>query len=165
LSTETARTPIELDLPPQDRFNEAKHLLHQHLKRLGLKHSTPREIILRAFLETNVHLSTEELHHLVQKQDASIGYTTVYRSLKLFTECGLATAVTFHDGITRYESSLNRSHHHHMVCTGCGESVEFFAAEIEAIQNAIGEQFHYATNRHTFQIYGLCPKCQERQAN
>ena len=148
---------------PELQLEEARQLLRQHIARLGLKHSAQRETILRVFVETHDHLSTEELHHLVQKQDQSIGYTTVYRTLKLFVDCGLAAGVAFHDGVTRYERLLNRRSHDHMVCTGCGESVEFFAPEIEAVQKAIGLKHHYATSSHTFQIYGLCKKCQARR--
>ncbi len=115
------------------------------------------------FLATRGHLSTEELHRLVKEHDATIGYTTVYRALKLFAECGLAAEVEFHDGVIRYEHRLNRRNHHHMVCTVCGDSVEFFSPEVEAIEHSIGEQFGYATTRHSFQIYGTCHACQIKQ--
>ena len=59
---------------------EAQGILHQHLKRVGLKQTAQRDTILRAFLETREHLSTDELHRLVQKKDPKIGYTTVYRT-------------------------------------------------------------------------------------
>jgi len=148
--------------PSEQAFEEAKQMLRSHLIRLGLKQSSQRDTILRVFVATHDHLSTEELHQLVKVQDASIGYTTVYRTLKLFAECGLAAEVEFHDGVTRYEHSLNRRNHHHMVCTVCGESVEFFSAEIEAVEQAIGREYGYATTRHSFQIYGTCKACQMR---
>ena len=97
---------------------EAQDILHRHLKGVGLKQTAQRDTILRTFLETRDHLSTDELHRLVQKKDARIGYTTVYRTLKLLAECGLASEVAFHDGIARYEHQYNRRSHHHMVCTG-----------------------------------------------
>src|SRR5215472_9208527 len=60
---------------------EAQDILHRHLKDVGLKQTAQRDTILRTFLETRDHLSTDELHRLVQKKDAGIGYTTVYRTL------------------------------------------------------------------------------------
>lgn len=149
--------------PGEQVLEEAKQMLRTHLIRLGLKQSAQRDTILRVFVATQDHLSTEELHHLVRAQDASIGYTTVYRTLKLFAECGLAAEVEFHDGVTRYEHGLNRRNHHHMVCTACGASVEFFAAEIEAVAQTIGREHGYAITRHSFQIYGTCGACQQRQ--
>src|ERR1700734_382639 len=129
---------------------EAQDILHRHLKGVGLKQTRQRDTILRTFLETRDHLSTDELHRLVQKKDAGIGYTTVYRTLKLLAGCGLASEVAFHDGIARYENQYNRRNHHHMVCTECGSSVEFFAEKVGEIEREIGRNHRYVTTRHTF---------------
>jgi Fur family ferric uptake transcriptional regulator len=142
-------------------IDEARRILREQLARLGLKHSSQRDTILRIFFATRDHLSTEELHRLIGEHDPTIGYTTVYRALKLFTQCGLAAEVEFHDGVARYEHSLNRRNHHHMVCTVCGDSIEFFAPEVEEVEHRIGKQFRFATSRHTFQIYGTCKACQK----
>jgi Fur family ferric uptake transcriptional regulator len=141
---------------------EAQEILHKHLKGVGLKQTAQRDAILRTFLETRDHLSTDELHRLVQKKDARIGYTTVYRTLKLLAECGLASEVAFHDGIARFEHQYNRRSHHHMVCTDCGSSVEFFSQEVGQLEQEIGRRYHYLTTRHTFQIYGVCEDCRKK---
>lgn len=146
----------------RESMREAQEILHQHLKRVGLKHTEQRDTILRTFLDTREHLSTEELLRLVKKKDPKIGYTTVYRTLKLLAECGLASEVAFHDGITRYEHQYNRRSHHHMVCTECGSSVEFFSPEVGDLEREIGRQHHYVTTRHTFQIYGICEQCRKK---
>jgi Fur family ferric uptake transcriptional regulator len=142
-----------------DMVKEAEQIFYRHLKRVGLKHTAQRDVILRAFLETHEHLSTEELYHLVRQKDSRIGFTTVYRTLKLLGDCGLASAVAFQDGVARYEHQYNRRSHHHMVCTECGSSVEFFSPEIERMEREIGRKHRYVTTRHTFQIYGICEEC------
>jgi Fur family ferric uptake transcriptional regulator len=145
-----------------EMVREAQQILHLHLKRVGLKQTAQRDAILRTFLETREHLSINELHRLVQQKDARIGFTTVYRTLKLLAECGLASEVAFHDGIARYEHQYNRRSHHHMVCTGCGSSVEFFSPEVDGLEQEIGRKYRYATTRHTFQIYGVCEDCRKK---
>ncbi len=145
-----------------EMIREAETIFHQHLKRDGLKHTEQRDKILRAFLETRDHLSTDELHRIVRQKDSRIGFTTVYRTLKLFAECGLASAVEFHDGVARYEHQYNRRSHHHMVCTECGSSVEFFSPEIERVEQDMGRKYRYTPTRHTFQIYGLCEPCKRK---
>jgi len=147
----------------REMMREAQQILHQHLRRVGLKHTEQRDTILHTFLETREHLSVNELHRLVQKKDARIGFTTVYRTLKLLGECGLASEVAFHDGIARYEHQYNRRGHHHMVCTACGSSVEFFSAEVDRLEHEIGRKYNYETTRHTFQIYGLCEDCRRKK--
>jgi Fur family transcriptional regulator, ferric uptake regulator len=148
----------------REMVREAEEILHRHIKRVGLKHTAQRDTILRTFLETREHLSTEELHRLVKKKDPKIGFTTVYRTLKLLTECGLASEVAFHDGIARFEHQYNRRSHHHMVCTECGSSVEFFSPEVDRLEQEIGRKHHYLTTRHTFQIYGLCEDCRKKNS-
>jgi len=145
-----------------EMVREAQEIFHRHLRRVGLKHTEQRDTILRAFLDTREHLSTDELYQLVRKRDAKIGYTTVYRTLKLLAECGLASEVAFHDGVARFEHQYNRRSHHHMVCTECGSSVEFFSPEVERLEREIGRKHQYVTTRHTFQIYGLCEECQKK---
>ncbi len=146
----------------RESLREAEEIFLRHLKRVGLKQTEQRNTILRTFLETREHLSTDELHRLVKKKDSRIGYTTVYRTLKLLAGCGLASEVAFHDGIARFEHQYNRRSHHHMVCTECGASVEFFSPEVREIEAEIGRKHRFATTRHTFQIYGVCEECRKK---
>jgi Fur family ferric uptake transcriptional regulator len=155
------RVDDQPSISPQ-MVREAETIFHDHLRRVGLKHTGQRDIILRAFLDTRDHLSTDDLYRLVRKKDDRIGFTTVYRTLKLLSECGLASEVAFNDGIARYEHQYNRRDHHHMVCTECGSSVEFFSEDIERIEREIGRKHKYATTRHTFQIYGVCEACAKK---
>jgi Fur family transcriptional regulator, ferric uptake regulator len=143
----------------RENIREAEEIFLRHLKRVGLKQTEQRSAILRTFLETREHLSIDELHRLVKRTDPRIGFTTVYRTLKLLAGCGLASEVAFHDGIARYEHQYNRRSHHHMVCTECGASVEFFSEKVGEIEQEVGRKHHYVTTRHTFQIYGVCEEC------
>jgi Fur family transcriptional regulator, ferric uptake regulator len=147
--------PTRIDDQPsisREALREAEEIFHSHLKRVGLKHTDQRDTILRTFLDTRDHLSTDELHRLVKRRDPKIGITTVYRTLKLLTECGVA----------RYEHQHYRRSHHHMVCTECSSSVEFFLPEIEQLEKAIGRKHQFDTTRHSFQIYGLCSDCKRK---
>jgi Fur family transcriptional regulator, ferric uptake regulator len=153
---------VDDSIPPVDLAAEARRILDGFLRERGLKQSAKRDCILNAFLGTHDHLSTEELDHIVKKRDASIGYTTVYRTLKLLVQCGLAYEVDFHDGVMRYEHSLNRRMHHHMVCTLCGDSIEFFAPEVEQVERRVGRKFHFFPSRHNFQILGVCGSCKRK---
>jgi len=150
--------------PTREAMREAQEIFYRHLKRVGLKHTDQRDTILRTFLDTRDHLSTDELFRLVKKRDAKIGFTTVYRTLKLLAECGLASMVPFPDGMTRYEHQFNRRSHHHMVCTECGASVEFFSPEVNKLEEEIGRKYRFDATRHNFQIYGICEDCRKKTA-
>lgn len=159
------RTEKRIDQPASSQSSlraDAERILAEYLEQMGLKKSAQRDRVLDVFLQTRDHVSTEELDHLVKAQDPTIGYTTVYRALKLFVASGLAYEVEFHDGVARYERSLHRRTHHHMICTSCGDSIEFFASEIETVAARIGKKFSFTPGRHNFQIYGLCQKCRDK---
>jgi Fur family ferric uptake transcriptional regulator len=157
------QTRIDDHAPPtREAMREAQDIFFKHLKRVGLKHTEQRDTILRTFLETRDHLSTDQLFRLVRKKDPKIGFTTVYRTLKLLAECGLASAVPFPDGMSRYEHQFNRRSHHHMVCTDCGASVEFFSPEVRKLEEEIGRKYHFEATRHNFQIYGVCEDCRKK---
>jgi Fur family ferric uptake transcriptional regulator len=95
----------------------------------------------------------------VKAADPRIGYTTVYRMMKLMINCGLARETELADGITRYEHLFNHQHHDHMICMECGKSIEFYNPEIEALQDAASEQMGFKVLDHKLQIYGVCRDC------
>ena len=111
------------------------------------------------FLRTEAHLSSEDLYSLVKQQDASIGQTTVYRTLKLLAEAGLAREVRFGDGITHYEHNYKHQHHDHMICSECGRIIEFFSAELEALQDKLAARHRFQITQHLHRIIGVCVEC------
>ena len=140
-------------------MSEEQEVFLKHIQKAGLKRTAQRDLILEIFLRTEKHLSSEDLYRLVQKEDASIGQTTVYRTLKLLTEAGLAREVRFGDGRTHYEHNYKHQHHDHMICMECGEIIEFYSAELEAIQDAMAAKHHFEIKQHLLRILGVCAKC------
>ena len=84
-------------------FLQEKEIFFEHIRRAGLKKTSQREMILLLFLQTEGHLSAEDLYLLVREKDPTVGFTTVYRTLKLLSECGLAREERLGDGRRRYE--------------------------------------------------------------
>ncbi len=92
-----------------------------------------------------------------------IGYATVYRTMKLLKDRGLALESHFQDGEARYESTLGMHHHDHLICEGCGKIEEFEETRIEALQSAVARQFNFSITRHKMELYGLCQDCQQQR--
>ena len=109
--------------------------LGAYLEQNQLKHTKQRELILDVFLEAKRHITSEDLYQAVREEHPNIGYTTVYRTMKLLVEAGLATERHFDDGITRYE--IEQEHHDHLVCLKCGSIEEFECELIEDTQLVI----------------------------
>ncbi|MGI9035066.1 MAG: Fur family transcriptional regulator [Pyrinomonadaceae bacterium] len=147
----------------KEDFQKEKQVLLEHIQKKGLRKTMQRDLILEIFLRTEDHLSSEDLYWLVQKQDADIGQTTVYRTLKLLTEAGLAREVRLGDGRTYYEHNYNLEHHDHMICTECGKVIEFFSAELEAMQDEMAAQHGFKPTHHSLRILGVCEACQSKE--
>lgn len=137
-----------------------KRLFAQYLQAHGLKHSQQRELILDTFLEMPRHLTAEELHRQVSEVDPGIGLSTVYRSLRLFCDAGLAKQRHFIEGRSCFEQAVDANHHDHLICEGCGEIVEFECQEIEDLQVVMARKHRYTLTRHRLELFGLCPRCQ-----
>jgi Fur family ferric uptake transcriptional regulator len=137
-------------------------VLIDYLRDNKLKVTPHRELILETFLNHEGHRSVEDIYRTVRQQDPRIGYTTVYRTMKLLAECGLAREIDLADGITRYEHLFNHEHHDHMICMECGTSIEFLNPDIESVQDAASEQLGFKVLDHKLQIYGVCRQCQAR---
>lgn len=149
----------------KEKFAQEKAVFLDHIQRLGLRRTTQRDLIMEIFLRTEEHLTIEDLHWLVHKTDPSVGHTTVYRTLKLLTEAGLAREVRFGDNKTYYEHHYNHEHHDHMICTECGMVIEFFSAEIESMQDKAAESFGFRPTHHSLRLWGICSECQKIQSD
>lgn len=140
---------------------EEKEIFAGFLRQNRLKRSEQREVILDAFLRSDRHLSVEDLLHLVQRRRPDIGRTTVYRTLKLLQQAGLASQLDVR-GQSRFEHEYKRQHHDHFICNGCGEIIEFSSPEIETLQDEIAAGLGFVIQGHRHQIYGLCRRCAAR---
>lgn len=138
-------------------------ILEKYIREKGLRHTPQREDILRVFLSVERHLSADELHTIVKKKNPSIGYVTVYRTMKLLSEAGLCNEVDFGDGITRYEHLYGHEHHDHLICTRCGTYEEVVKPEIEKMQDELAKERGFIPMKHKLQIFGICCKCSKKR--
>jgi len=137
--------------------------LTEYLAVKGLKSTTQRDKILNVFIAAGQHLSAEELFLRVKKLHPGIGYATVYRTLKLLAEAGLAQEQRFEDGFTRYEHAKTDAHHDHLICTRCGTIIEFENERIEQLQQDVAKKNRFKVQTHKLELYGLCAECQGKK--
>jgi Fur family ferric uptake transcriptional regulator len=147
------------EMPDLSRF---RALLSTHMAKKGLRSTDQRRLIVETFFKSPNHVSIEELLAQVRSQDPKVGYATVYRTLKLLTECGVAFERRFGDGLARYELADEASHHDHLICVDSGTIVEFEEPRIETLQEAVAEQHGYELRSHKHELYGVCSDCQRK---
>lgn len=120
-----------------------------------------RELVFRSFFELGKHVSVDELYDRVRELDKSVGYSTVWRNLKLICEVGLATEVNVGDGVTRYDR-VTRKPHGHLYCLGCRKLVEF---DLEEMAVSLAETAHdkdFEFENLKVEIEGYCSSCRQK---
>lgn len=145
----------EIDLKALEE--EFKDFLYRHKGKV-----TPeRMAILRALYRREGHFSVEEILSLAQGEDVEVSRATVYRTLDLLVECGLAKRHAFQGQDTRYESTLDQGHHDHVICLDCNKITEFFNPEMERQQAQVLAELGMEHAHHVHQIYAHCriPDC------
>lgn len=136
-------------------------ILSDYLKKKDLKLTDQRKIILDSFLAIETHVTAEELYDRLKQNHPNIGVATVYRTLKLLGECGLANEIKFSDGIARYEHLLGHQHHDHLICLKCGQYIEVCDPAIEELQEKLAERNRFQIKSHRMELYGICKDCLE----
>jgi Fur family ferric uptake transcriptional regulator len=141
--------------------HERGTVLSRYMAQHGLKSTRQRTLIVDTFFELDGHHTVEDLWARVRSRDPKVSVATVYRTMKLLSECGLAHPRNFGDGQTRYEAAAGRGHHDHLICTRCGLIVEFENDRIEQMQDAVARKHGFTVISHKMELYGLCSACQQ----
>ncbi len=149
------REPAELE-----RF---RALLQGYMDKKGLRSTDQRKLIVETFFHADNHVSIEELLAQVRAQDPRVGYATVYRTLKLLAECGVANERRFGDGLTRYELADDATHHDHLICVDCNSITEFEEPRIEELQDKVARRYGFDLRSHKHELYGVCGACQRKR--
>lgn len=144
-----------------------KSLIHQfedYLRSQNLRLTDQRRLIVKTFSRKKGHISAEDLYRHIHKNTPSIGFATVYRTLKLLADAGLASGKNFGDGFVRFECCPGSTEHHdHLICTNCGNIVEFVNSHIEELQETVAQEHGFLIKDHSLDIYGICSDCADNE--
>jgi Fur family transcriptional regulator, ferric uptake regulator len=131
----------------------------EFLSRAGLKSTRQRDRIVRAFFAAGRHISAEELYHQIRAEDPTVGLVTVYRTLKLLRQAGLATERQFGDSYARFDPTPADHTHHHLICTRCGSIREFENPTLRALGTKAAHSQGFTVTEQRVEIYGICQNC------
>jgi len=142
---------------------EERKIFGEYIRSEGLRETAQRMLVLDAFLDSDDHVSAEDIYLLVNQKKRRVGFTTVYRTMKLIADCGLANEVMFDDGIARFEHMYGRQHHHHLICTRCKKVIEFTSAAMDRVEKSLLSEHQFEAHYHQYKIFGLCRECSRRR--
>ncbi len=136
---------------------DALATLKAYLTEKKLKYTHQRQVVTEVFFDAaaeQLHPTIDELFLRVKAVDSKIGYATVYRTIKLFEECKLASPRRFGDNQTRYEPEIPGEHHDHMICRECGAIIEFEDDRIEELQERVSKELGFTLVDHKMVLFG-----------
>ncbi len=140
--------------------------VEERLKSGEYKMTPRRSLILRVLIENQGrHLSAEEVYQVVKEQEPELGLATVYRTLELFSDCGIVFGMDFGDGRKRYDMGLGAAlghHHHHLICTRCGRIIEAGEDLLEDLELRVQRDYGFSVVDHQLKMFGLCEGCQPK---
>lgn len=128
------------------------------LKEAGYRLTKPRRAVAQVLLSGQTPLSVEEIHGRLG--DRSINRVSIYRTIQLLCDLGIARRLQFQEGFARYElEDTFGNHHHHFVCNLCGKVEDINACPLAATEQAIIRRTHSRITSHTLEFYGVCGVC------
>lgn len=125
----------------------------------GLRRSTPRARVIAAALRREQPFTAQELVRELARR--GVGRATVFRALELLVSLNVLSRI---HGIeqgsrcVRY-TACAPSHHHHLVCRGCGRVEEFRASGLEERIDALARARGFEALGHGLEVQGLCAEC------
>ncbi len=140
----------------QAEIHRARERLDLWMQRNNKKHTRQRQVIVETFLKAGGHVSLQGLLDQVQLVESGVGFATVYRTMKLLTEAGIAHERRFGEGQTLYELEVTGEHHDHLICTTCDHIFEYEDDVIEQRQREVALAHGLKIVRHVHEMYGEC---------
>lgn len=150
------RLPAELERRSrrmaEDRFAA-------YLQDHGLKLTAERQAILQEFYRIHEHIDADELLFSLRRNGVGVSRATIYRTLDLMVQAGLARRITFGKDHAYYEHILGREAHEHMVCLGCDRIIEWLDPDLLDVVRRNCQEHEFAPARHSLQVFGYCKDC------
>lgn len=121
--------------------------------------SPKRSVVLEVMQPGAPFRSAQDIHHALRSSGEKVGLSTVYRNLQALAADHEVDTLRNEDGEVLYRRCGGVSHHHHLVCRGCGRVEEITGPAVESWAEKAAAQHGYADVSHMVEIFGLCPRC------
>ena len=133
------------------------------LERAGYRGGPARRTVVELLGRQHCCLSAKEITAALRDEGREVGLASVYRALELLDQLKLVQRLDAGEGVVRYEpAQAGGSHHHHIVCDGCGGVAPYEDEELERAIGRLAERLAWAVDSHDVVLRGMCPGCATR---
>ena len=126
----------------------------------GLRITNQRALILEIIHHGQGHLDADEVYRRARDKQPRLSLSTVYRTLRRFKELGLIEEVHFDEAHHHYEVKP-LAEHHHLVCLGCGQVIEFHYPLSRYVKRNVPEAKDFKVVETEIRMTGYCPRCRQ----
>ena len=135
--------------------NRIAGILREH----GYRLTPQRHAVLKALASSHECLTPDAILEKARATSPDIGRVTVYRTLDILSTHGLVCRVHAPDGCRAYTMTRPIGHHHHLVCSACGATVDFTDCDLRALEERLARETGFVMQGHLLELYGTCPEC------
>ncbi len=120
--------------------------------------TSKRRLVAQALGEAGRTVGAVELFETLRRAHPHIGRATVFRTLDLLVEMGLAQRFEG-EGHVHVYTSCDPAHHHHLVCRSCGTTQDIDDTEVDALTTSVRRRHHFTLDHDSLDFYGRCATC------
>lgn len=130
-------------------------------KRIGQRNTRQRRAVVDIMSANPNFRTAADIHRMLTENGEKVGLTTVYRTLQSLAELDIVDMLHNSSGEAYYRLCGDQ-HHHHLVCTECGKTVEVTGGPVEDWARSLAEEHGFSLTGHSAEVFGLCSTCQEK---
>lgn len=130
------------------------------LRARGFRITPQREMIIEAIAHGGHHINAEQVYAHIQEKTRFLNIATVYRTLDLLVEQGLASRIDLSEGRVIYATNQHGPHIH-LVCRQCGQVKDADQELLSSLNHELNVRYQFAADLQHVSVLGLCNDCQE----
>lgn len=125
------------------------------------KRRTPQQSAVLDLLNADSRFrSAQQLYFdLHDRHQMRVALTTVYRVLQTFAHQNIVESQRAEDGEILYRRRTDNTHHHNLLCRGCGRAIRFDTQRLEDEVIDFATEHGFIDVSHRIDLYGTCPQC------
>jgi Fur family ferric uptake transcriptional regulator len=128
------------------------------LARSGYRVTAPRRSVVELIVARDGPFTASDLEEAARRRGSSIGRATVFRTLELLLGLEVVERIDLPSGEHAYVA-CDPAHHHHVVCTSCGQTSEVGDLGLDAILRDVASRTGVRIDRHRLELFGVCADC------
>ena len=140
-------------------ISTVKEKFAEYLKKNNLRKTHERFTILDKIYSFNTHFDIESLYNAMKRKNYRVTRATLYNTLELLVKCNLVLKHQFGKNCAQFEKAYGNKQHDHLICTECGQIIEFSVPRIQKIISTTTNMMNFSMAHHSLYIYGVCDEC------